>query len=388
MKTRRDRELIIWDGNRLSMPTQRQFHAAVQEVRGQRVMTVPSAALEMVPLMRPDETDRGRSEIVKEIERRRQRGRGRRGADNVLNVEAQLWWLDEWARPDGLYGVRELNGHEVERYETLMEHVPVEGFKGATDRESLRGLADAQIVCETLAIDGMLLLTHDPNTIKPENIEPWTRMLAKAGWISHGKVVEEADEANTRWIGETPDDMLLGTIVTAWPQETDAGPAGVRERMDDLIGKLAGAGLEKTAEGLKALVGSTNNLADLIEETNAALPVQMRNAERRSPYTSWRGAQERPRGSAFAMVWAGTSMALTHRSLNGNVHQWGDGRSKNSLRWNGSLRSETAPHEADSTEEQRGSMCGTSETSVKNVLSEERVRETEDASLKSIFFAS
>ena len=305
------------------MPTQRQFHAAVQEIRGERVMTVPGAAQEMVPLMRPDEADRGRRVIVEEIERRRQHGRGRRGADNVLNAEAQLWWLDEWARPDGLYGVRDLNTQEIERYETLMDCVPPEGFTGTTDRESLRGLPDAQIVCETLAIDGMLLLTYDPNTIRPKKLEPWTRALARAGWISHGKVIEEADDANERWIVETPEDMLLGTIVAAWPQETNAGPKQVRERIDELIKRLAGAGLEKTGEGLKELVGRANNLPELIERTNTALPVQMRNAERRSPYTSWSGTEEQPRGSLFTMTWTGAAMALRHRSLSGNVHQWG-----------------------------------------------------------------
>ena len=114
-------------------------------------MTVPGAALEMLPLMRPEQPDRGRRQIVEEIERRQAAGRGRRGDDNVLNAAAQLWWLDEWARPDGIYGLRDLTPNEVRRYDWLIDHVPIEGFKGADDREALRGLPDAQIVCETLA---------------------------------------------------------------------------------------------------------------------------------------------------------------------------------------------------------------------------------------------
>ena len=80
MRTRKYRELIIRYGNRLSMPTQRQFHAAVQEIRGERVMTVPAAAQEMAPLMRPDDPNRGRKVVVEEIERRRHHGRGRTGS--------------------------------------------------------------------------------------------------------------------------------------------------------------------------------------------------------------------------------------------------------------------------------------------------------------------
>ena len=323
MKTRRDRELIIWDGNRLGMPTQRQFHAAIQEIRGQRVMTVPGAALEMTPLMRVEEPDRGRAEIVNEIERRERLGRGRRGADNVLNAQAQLWWLDEWARPDGLYGLRELNEHEEERYEWFMAHVPLEGFTGAADRESIRGLPDAQIVCETLAIDGHLLLTHDPHTIKPLVLLPWTRALAEAGHITQPKVVEEADDANVRWCDETPEDMLLGTIVAAWPKETNAGPEGVRDAVDKMPNLLGPAGLANTARKLENLIDTSNELDALIERTHAALPVQMRNAERRSPYRSWTGAEEKPRGAPFRLAWTGTAMMLEHTSLNGTTHQWG-----------------------------------------------------------------
>ena len=323
MRNRDDREVIIWDGNRLSMPTQRQFHAAVQEVRGERMMTVPSAAEEMAPLIDTSDWAASRTLIGAEIERRRTRSSARRGRDSVLNAEVQMWWLDEWSRPDGLYGVRELNDSELERYERLIEHVPIEGFAGATDRESVITLPDAQIVCETIAIDARLLLTHDPNTIRPARLLGWTRALAEAGYISHAKVVEEADEANERWVEETPEDMLLATIVCAWPQETDAGSTGVKTRVDALLKRLALAGLEDTSAKLGELVAATNNLAELIERANDELPVEMRNAERRSPYVSWTGAQERPRGQPFSVVWTGKVVMLVHRSLNGTEHEWG-----------------------------------------------------------------
>ena len=169
----------------------------------------------------------------------------------------------------------------------------------------------------------MLLLTHDPNTIAPDRLQGWTKALAEHGWISHPKVIEEADTVNTQWVDETPEDMLLGTIVCAWPQETDAGPQGVKARMDELIECLPLAGLERTANVLKALVAETNALDDLIMETNARLPVRMRNAERRSPYTSWTGREERARGNEFELVWAGQELGLIHLSLTGAEHTWG-----------------------------------------------------------------
>ena len=89
MRNRDDREVIIWDGNRLSMPTQRQFHAAVQEVRGERMMTVPSAAEEMAPLIDTGDWAGSRALIDAEIKRRRTRSSARRGRDNVLNAEVQ-----------------------------------------------------------------------------------------------------------------------------------------------------------------------------------------------------------------------------------------------------------------------------------------------------------
>ena len=102
MKTRQNRETIIRDGNRLSMSTQRQFHAAVQEVRGERVMTVPAAATEMVPLLQPERSDLGRDIIAGELKRRHDAAKSDWRRDQVLNASAQLWWVDEWLRPDGL----------------------------------------------------------------------------------------------------------------------------------------------------------------------------------------------------------------------------------------------------------------------------------------------
>ena len=324
MRNRDDRDVIIWDGNRLSMPTQRQFHAAIQEVRGDRMMTVPAAAREMAPLVDTSDWDASRTLITGEIRRRLKRGRPRHGADDVLNAEVQLWWLDEWTRPDGLYGVRELDEAELQRFDELMRHVPLDGFTGATDRESLSALPDAHIVCETIAIDARLLLTHDPKTIQPAKLLRWTRALAESGYISQPKVVEEADDANVRWIEETPEDMLLGTIVCAWPQEAGAGSEGVHARIDELVERLPRAGLPRTGAELAKLVAGTNDLDATIERANAELPIQMRNAERRSPYESWKGPQEHPRGNVFSVLWTGATAMLVHRSLNGTDCKWGE----------------------------------------------------------------
>ena len=289
-------------------------------------MTVPAAAREMVPLMRPTAPDRGRAAIAEEVAERTRQGRGRTGVDNILNAEVQLWWLDEWARPDGLYGVRELTEHEQDRYEQFMRHIPGAGFIGAgNDREVLGALPDAQIVCETLAIDGHLLLTHDTQTMKPENLFPWTRRLAEAGWISQPHVVEEADVANVRWVHQQPEDMLLGTILCAWPKEAEAGPGDIRTQIDDVIARLAAAGLPDTSTELDKLVRqNSNNLGPLVEMMNRELPVDMRNAERRSPYLSWQGPQENPRGTRFQTVWTGAVIMLLHRSMSGNVHKWAE----------------------------------------------------------------
>ena len=40
----------------------------------------------------------------------------------------------------------------MERYETLIEEIPLEAFTGASDRESVATAGDAQIVCETLVV--------------------------------------------------------------------------------------------------------------------------------------------------------------------------------------------------------------------------------------------
>ena len=97
----------------------------------------------------------------------------------------------------------------------------------------------------------------------------------------------------------------------------------MKTRIDELLKRLARAGLKDTSAKLDELVATTNNLGELIERANDELPVEMRNAERRSPYVSWTGEQERPRGQPFSVVWTGKVVMLVHRSLNATEHKWG-----------------------------------------------------------------
>ena len=323
------REQILWDSNRLGRATQRQFHAAVQEVRGERVMVSPAVASELAPRVDLENLERSITRLNEDLKVRREEKRPAKGPGGTLEIAADLWRAREWRRPDGLYGVRRLTPQEQNRKVALLDEAPRAIFTEAVTREDVLEDPDAHIVCEALAMDAVLLMTYDKNTIKKEHLALWTGALARRGVVSHPRVVRLADEVGQEWTGERPEEMLLGSMLAAWAPQAGAGPMGMRKRWEEKIAHLPAAGLGKTATALKAVVGNNWEQFDaLCELLNKGLPVQMRNAERRSPYIGWNGPEEAPRRTEYSLTWTGDTMILTHESVSGRTHEWGRWRRK------------------------------------------------------------
>ena len=321
---RDNRERILWDSNRLGRATQRQFHAAVQEVRGERVMVSPTVARELAPRVDVVDLERSIAGLGKELRIRQKLGRTSRGPGGTLEVAADLWRAKEWARPDGLYGIRRLNADEQARKNALLDEAPIAIFTEAVTREDVVEDADAHIICEALAMDAVLLMTHDKNTIKHEPLSLWTGALARQGVVSHPNVVRMADDVSVQWAAERPDEMVLASQLAAWPLDAAAHRRSLKHLWEEKLKRLARAGLAKTSETLKAAVG--NNWAHfeaLAERLEQGLPVQMRNAERRSPYTGWSRPEEPARRTDYSATWTGRALVLTHTSVSGRQHEWG-----------------------------------------------------------------
>ena len=75
---------------------------------------------------------------------------------------------------------------------------------------------------------------------------------------------------------------------------------------------------------LKAAVGNNwEQFDELCDISNKGLPVEMRNAERRSPYVGWSGPEEARRRTAYTFTWTGDTMILRPESVSGRMHEWG-----------------------------------------------------------------
>ena len=281
-------------------------------------------AKELAPQVDVLDLDLSMTVLEKELRRRRDGGRKPSGPGGTLEIATDLWRAKEWARPDGLYGIRTLTTDEEARKRALLEEAPLAIFTGAVTREDVMEDPDAHIICETLAMDAWLLMTHGKNTIKREPLSLWTAALARRSVVSHPNVVCIADTVTAQWTAEHPEEMLLASQLAAWPKASAAARHGLRPAWESKLEHLAVAGLAETAAKLKATVGNDwARFEALAKRLEQALPVEMRNAERRSPYRGWSGPEEQSRRTQYSATWTGQALVLTHTSVSGRQHEWG-----------------------------------------------------------------
>ena len=278
-----DREHILWDSNRHGRATQRQFHAAVAEIRGERITVSPMVAKELAPQVDVLDLDLSMTVLEKELRRRREGGRRASGPGGTLEIATDLWRAREWARPDGLYGVRTLTTDEEKRKRALLEEAPLAIFTGAVTREDVMEDPDAHIICETLAMDAWLLMTHDKNTIKREPLSLWTAALARRSVVSHPNVVCIADTVTAQWTAEHPEEMLLASQLAAWPKACRCRPArpetGVGEQTRTPGGRRACRNCSKAQGNGRERLGAVRSARETTRAGTARRDAQRRTAQ-------------------------------------------------------------------------------------------------------------
>ena len=90
-------------------------------------------------------------------------------------LERQAWWAAMWRDPASPYEKLELTTEQRELHSTLLTNLPCECFPTANPL-LLADNRDTQIVGETLALGGKMLLTSNMRTIdhiSSERLGPW-----------------------------------------------------------------------------------------------------------------------------------------------------------------------------------------------------------------------
>ena len=123
-------ERLTWDTNRLRRGTQRAFHATAQERAGAATVVTERAARELAGVIDPRNMEESLGNAY-----RAYASPGRVAATlapyGVRDVRAYLrmniWWAEEWRRPDSPYEVRLLDEAEREHANALLAKLAESG---------------------------------------------------------------------------------------------------------------------------------------------------------------------------------------------------------------------------------------------------------------------
>ena len=149
--------MILVDTSELMRPTQRQLHAAWQELQGRQVLATPSVARELAPLA-VDVPWMGRPS---DAENRLRAGGSRLPKRRENELRQQAWWGEMWADGKSPYRIVTLTPEQEELAERIRTVIDPACFPN-TDPEDIPDLGDASIVSESMALGAKLLLHDKP----------------------------------------------------------------------------------------------------------------------------------------------------------------------------------------------------------------------------------
>ena len=280
-------ERLLWDANRLRKPAQRTIHATAQERAGAATTVTEHAARDIAPFMEPRRLRESLDRAYKAYQSPEtvHDALVRYGVRDVrVYLQLNIWWAEEWLRPDSPFNVRVLDEEEQARFVVLLRHLANSHVfpKLSPDLENIAQFPDAVIICEAAALGRRYLMTEDllDETI---GIQQWSREAHDAGLINDPQIVVLADQALRQWATDHPG-FALETIATAfWPNNENAQAHEVEQRVRTIVPKLEGARLAQIGAAANRELTLTNDWPAWVEQMRATLPQKTRNADKRHP---------------------------------------------------------------------------------------------------------
>ena len=280
-------ERLLWDANRLRKPAQRAIHATAQERAGAATTVTEHAARDIAPFIEPRRLNESLERAYKAYqspETVRDDLVRYQVRDVHRYLQLNIWWAEEWLRPDSPFNMRVLDEEEHARSVELLQHLAKSHVfpRLSPDLENVAQFPDAIIICEAAALGRRYLMTEDllDETI---GIQQWSREAHNAGLINDPQVVVLADEALRQWATDHPG-FALETIATAfWPNNDNAQAHEVEQRVRTIVPKLKGARLAQLGAAASRELALTNDWPTWVEQMRATLPHKTRNADKRHP---------------------------------------------------------------------------------------------------------
>ena len=291
---------LVWDTNRLRRGTQRSFHASAQERAGAATTVTERAAQELAGLIDPHDIEGSLERAyaaytAPETVAHKLRRVGIRNVEQYIRMN--IWWAEEWLRPDSPYDVRTLNEEERDKANELLNHLGNARVFSRHTAETIANEADAVIICEAAALGRRYVITE--NMHEAIGIGQWTLEVQHEGLIDQDAVVVYADTAWREWCITHPGYACEAVATAFWPQNDNASALEVEQNMRRVIGTLQGetpsetprekqpplqgARLVEVAATAKRELERANDWPGWVERMRTTLPHKTRNADRRHP---------------------------------------------------------------------------------------------------------
>ena len=273
---------LTWNTDRLRKGMQRDFHVASQEHAGTSLVVTERAARELAPLIEPTNIEKSLEHLYRWAREPEKISINldRYGIrDTKMYMRINIWWGEEWVRPDSPYEVRTLSDDERERSVRILDHLSRHDVF-AVSPENIGSVADAVIICETATLERRFVVTG--NMQEAIDLQRWTRQAQQDGIIHQDQLVVHADEALRSWYADRPGEACEAVARAFWP-DTHAEPGEVEARLEEMEMELWKAKLGQVGHTARQERRKVNNWSAWVERVRTTLPHRARAADRRHP---------------------------------------------------------------------------------------------------------
>ena len=274
--------LILLDTTELLRVMPRKLHAAWAELCGTKARMPPTVAAELAPAG----VLQSRTTALSVAEELLQPDAPALDAERRQQLERQAWWAAMWRDPESPYEKLELTAEQRELHTLLLANLPRECFPTANPL-LLADNRDTQIVGETLALGGKMLLTSNMRTIDHIRLNDWAVDNGDRFGFKPEPVVFQADDQLVRWTRSLAagERWIQAGMLASWPARDEASAEQVIRATVENIGTLVRTGgpLPNASARLLNELENHPNPLDLVKRTRHRFPSPTITTDRAHP---------------------------------------------------------------------------------------------------------
>ena len=275
-------QLIVFDTTEVLRVWPRKLHAALAELEGTAITVPPTVGVELAPMASPE----GIAEGDTEAERRARGDEQQIGKERMNQIRRQAWWARMWRDETSPYKIVTLSDEQLALAERIRHMLPHKCF------DNSRGLyagdhRDAQIVCESLALNAKVLMTSNLRSINHNALNAWVVEEGARNGFRPEPVVYEADGVLVEKARkpEGHERLLKAALISQWPADdrtaADTVVEQTRQRIDQLV--QGGAALKNAGQLIIDGLGELKRARSLVEEIRGKMPLRTITSDREHP---------------------------------------------------------------------------------------------------------